>query len=761
MTTRVLRSFASGCTCVLLCAGTAFGQAQAQGTPPQTPGRPEGRTLQTVPVANGTSDRIVTATRITKPIDVDGRFDDEAYQTIVPSGGFIQQDPREGEPASEQTDLWVMFDDQNLYISGKCYDSHPEREISTELRRDSSGIFSNDSVAIVIDTFHDLRNGFKFQTNALGAVQESAVVDEINVDSWNTVWDVRSGRYDWGWGFEMVIPFKSLRYPGAGPQTWGINMRRNIKWKNELTYLMPMPRSFGVNAIYHMGFTATLVGIETPRQSMNLELKPYVVSSLTTDRTARVPFNNDGKADTGFDFKYGLTRGLILDTTFRTDFAQVEEDQQQVNLTRYSLFFPEKRDFFLEGQAIFAFGGNNFGQNANPGEVPVLFFSRQIGLSRSQAVPVVAGARVTGKAGKYQVGAVNIQTDDKPSAGASSTNFTAVRVKRDFLRRSNIGIIATRRDPLAAGAGDNTAYGVDTNLFLFRNVTATLYYARTYSTGASGNGQDSYRGRFEYTGDRYGYVAEHLLIGAQFNPEVGFVRRRDFRRNFGQFRFSPRPKNNKRVRRYNYVGSVDYITDAGITTVQDKELRGQFSTEYQNGDSFLVEYTNNYERLPGNFVINPGTTVPKGGYTYQNVRTRYGLGQQRKVSGSLSAAYGELYRGKKTEAGYSGRIWIVPQFAVEPAVSLNWVRLPYGDFSAPVISSRIIFTPNARTALTSYIQYNGGLRQMTSSVRLRWEYRPGSELFIVYSDGRDTLTGGYPDLLNRSVAFKVTRLLRF
>ena len=710
--------------------------------------------------AQAGSDRVITATRITKPLAIDGRFDDEAYTTVQPWGDFIQQDPREGQPATELTDLWVMFDDTYLYLAGKCYDSHPEREISTELRHDSSQIFQNDSIAVVIDTFHDLRNGFKFQTNALGAIQESTVVDEVNVDSWNTVWEVRSAKYDWGWGFEMAIPFKSLRYPGAGPQTWGINMRRMIKWKNELAYLTAIPRSFGVNGIYHMGSTATLTGIETPGQSMNLEVKPYAVSSLTTDRSARVPFSNDGTGDAGFDFKYGLTRGLTLDATYRTDFAQVEEDQQQVNLTRYSLFFPEKRDFFLEGQAIFAFGGVAFGQGQNPGEVPVMFFSRQIGLSRGQAVPVIAGGRMTGKAGKYQLGVVNIQTDDKPDAGAVSTNFTAVRVKREFLRRSNFGVIATRRAPMNGGR-DNNAYGVDTNLFLYRNVQANLYYARTDSTGAPAAGQDSYRGHFEFAGDRYSYTAEHLLIGPAFNPEVGFVRRRDFRRNFGQFRFSPRPKRNTRVRQYIYTGSIDYVTDAAIATVQEKELRAQFNTQYQNGDSLSFEYTNNYELVPASFVINPGTTVPRGGYNYQNGRAQYSLGQQRKFSGRISAAYGALYNGRKTEAGYGGRLAILPQFAIEPGVALNWVRLPYGDFAAPVVGSRIILTPNARTALTSFIQFNGGSHQMSSSVRLRWEYRPSSELFVVYSDGRNTIARGYPDLLNRSFAVKVTRLLRF
>jgi Domain of unknown function (DUF5916)/Carbohydrate family 9 binding domain-like len=717
-------------------------------------------TRRTVPPQEPKAERTVTAARISGPVKIDGKFDDEVYQRLEPITGLIQQDPREGQPASEDTDFWVMFDDKNIYFAAKCYDTHPEREVATELRRDSNNIFSNDSVAIVIDTFHDSRNGFKFQTNSLGAIQESAVVDEINNDTWNTVWDVHSARYDWGWGFEMSVPFKSLRYPGAGPQTWGINMRRVIKWKNEISYLIPMQRSWGGNALYHMGFTATLLGIETPAQSMNLEVKPYVVSSLTTDHTGTKPFDNKSESNSGFDFKYGLTRGLILDTTYRTDFAQVEEDQQQVNLTRYSLFFPEKRDFFLEGQAIFAFGGTNFGQNANPGDVPVIFFSRRIGLTNGLAVPVNAGARVTGRAGKYQLGIVNIQTGDKAVADAVSTNFSAFRVKRDILRRSNIGMIATFRSPTVAGFQSNAAVGADANLFLYRNVTANLYYVHTDSPNKTSS-QASYRGRFDYIGDRYGFTAEHLLVGPNFNPEIGFVRRSDFRRTFEQARFSPRPKNANRVRRYNFTASMDYLTNAAWTSVVDKQFEAQFSTEYQRGDTWRFTYDHTYELLPARFVINPGTTVPQGGYLYQNLSTTYSLGQQRKVSGSISAGYGSLYNGKKTEAGYNGRIAVIPQFALEPSIALNWVRLPYGDFSAPVITNRAVFTPNARTALTTLIQYNGGSHTLSSSVRLRWEYRPRSELFLVYSDGKNTLASGYQRLLNRSVAFKMTRLLRF
>jgi len=701
----------------------------------------------------------VTAHRIDQPLDVDGRLNEEIYQQIEAATGFVQQEPRENTDASERTDIWVLYDSKTLYFAARCWDSQPEREIATEMRRDSSNIVSNESLAVIFDTFRDLKNGLAFQTNPLGARRDMAVVDTQNSETWNTVWDARTNRSDQGFTVEMAIPFKSLRYPSAGAQVWGINVRRIIKWKNEVDYLAPQPAAYGINGLSHTELAATLVGLETPGQSMNLELKPYVVAALTSDLAAAKPFEDDLDHDIGFDFKYGLTRGLILDATVNTDFAQVEEDQQQVNLTRFSLFFPEKRDFFLESQGNFAFGGVS-STSGNPGDVPVMFFSRQIGLTRGQAIPVIAGARLTGRTGRYQIGALNIQTAEKASAAAFSTNFTTVRVKRDFLRRSTVGVIATRRSPTLAGAGDNVVLGADVNLLLYRNVSAAAYYARSDSPGFK-DGQASYRGRFDYSGDRWGYAAEHLLIGQRFDPQVGFVRRTDYRSSYGLIRFSPRPKNSRRVRKYTYTASIDYITDARVAFVQDKTLEGIFNIEYQNGNNFNVDFVRSYELVRAPFSINPGTIVPAGGYDYDTLRTYYSIGQQKRISGRISAGYGTLYGGRRTEAGYSGRIAFVPQFALEPGVALNWVRLPYGDFSAPVVSTRIVFTPNPRTALTSLLQYNGSSHGLSSSVRLRWEYVAGSELFIVYSDGRNTHSRGYPDMLNRSLAFKVTRLLRF
>jgi hypothetical protein len=744
--------------CLLVFAPPAIRQLSAQVRGPVVP----------PPVAPSTIARddrgqaTIRAVRVDRPIRLDGRLDEEVYQTIPAIDGFIQQEPSEGAPTTENTQVWVLFDDSNVYVSARCFDSNPERDVITELRRDNNNITQNESFTVVFDTFLDRRNGLFFQTTPLGAFRDQAIVDDVLNSNWNTVWDVRTGRFEGGWTAEFSIPFKSLRYPEPGPQVWGVNFRRVVKWKNEYAYLTAMPASYGTGqAIGRMGPAGTMVGLETPSVSKNIELKPYAVASSTTDNTATVPFTNDFKGNGGFDFKYGLTRSLIADVTVRTDFAQVEEDVQQVNLTRFSLFFPEKRDFFLEGQGIFAFGGIGSGNGGSPGDVPVMFFSRQIGLLRGQEVPVLAGARVTGRTGRYSLGALNIETGDKPSAGAEATNFTTLRLKRDILRRSNIGVIATHRSVGINGGGANTLLGADANFFLLTNLTANAFYAQTETPGLN-DGTATYRGTFEYAGDRYGFAVEHLLIGRHFNPEVGYVRRTDFRRSFGEARFTPRPKRRNRVRKYTFLGSMDYVTDASVTAVQNKELRGYFNTEFQNSDQYSVEFTNGYELIPRAFAIAPGVIVPVGGYDSRNVRTTYSLGQQRPISGRIAVGYGTLYEGTRTEASYSGRVAIVPQFALEPSITLNWVDLPYGKFDAQLLNSRFIFTPSPRMILSSLVQYNVSGDTISSSVRLRWEYRPGSELFLVYSDGRNLLDAQTPTgLLNRSFAVKVTRLLRF
>jgi hypothetical protein len=265
--------------------------------------------------------------RAPRALRLDGRLDEDAYARVGPLTDFLQQEPREGQPATEKTEAWILFDDTTLFVAARCWDSQPEREVANELRRDNGNILGNENLTFVIDTFHDRRNGYLFQTNPLGALRDMTVTDDLQNSAWNGIWYVKTGRFAQGWTVEVAIPFKTLRYRGSGPQTWGLNLRRLVKWKNEFSYLSLVPAALGTGGVSRMASAATLIGLETPAESKIVEFKPYAVTAATTARGG-AGYDHDGQANAGFDFKYGLTRSLIVDATARTDFAQVEGDLQ-------------------------------------------------------------------------------------------------------------------------------------------------------------------------------------------------------------------------------------------------------------------------------------------------------------------------------------------------------------------------------------------------------------------------------------------------
>ena len=639
----------------------------------------------------------IRAVRLDASLTIDGRLDEAIYETTAPIDRFEQQVPSEGTAATETTQAWILFDDNNLYFCARMLDSQPARIVANEMRHDSVNIFNGgDSMTLVLDTFNDKRNGVLFQTNPLAAQREQAIADGQYIESWNTVWNAKSARIDGGWSTEMVIPFKSLRFRQNGGQVWGINFRRVIRWKNEYAGVTPMPAAFGGSGLAQMQMAATLEGLNIPTRSHNLELKPYAVASSTTDLAAASPFRNDGTGDVGIDAKYGLSRGLTADLTVNTDFAQIEEDLQQVNLTRFSLLFPEKRDFFLGGQGIFSFGGRSLSGRASGGDsddVPIMFFSRQIGLANGRTVPVLAGARVTGKSGKYDIAALNIETSKSQSVGVDPTNFTAVRVRRDVLRRSNVGVIATARHPGATGGETSMLVGADASFRLSPNNTVLGYYVRTDVAGASSQAA-SYRARFDYAGDRYGLAAEHLMVAPTFAPEVGYTRREDFRRDTGSVRFSPRLKGNRYMRKLTAQSTFTYDTDAAVTQVQNRSVDTGFGIEFHSGDTLAIGYVGEYELLPQKFRIAPRVTVPQGGYNNKTLSASYALANNHPVAGRFTLATAAFYEGTRHDASYSGRVAFRPQFAIEPSVSLSWVRLPYGNFDARLVANRFTYTPS-------------------------------------------------------------------
>lgn len=709
----------------------------------------------------------VRAVRIAQPLRIDGVLDDDVYTTVLPLDSFIQQEPHFGQPASEATQVWILFDRDQLYISARCRDTQANRMVANDMRRDGRNMVQNDNLAVVLDTFYDRRNGYEFLVNAIGGMMDSQVTDESNVNrDWNAVWVSRSRRDDEGWTVEMAIPFRSLRYRASGPQVWGLNIRRTVKWKNEFSYLSLVPRTQGPRGILRFSSAATLVGFDAPSASVNLDIKPYAVSSVRADRSVDPRFRNDLDADAGADLKYGLTKGLTADLTFRTDFAQVEDDDQQVNLTRFSQFFPEKREFFLEGQGIFAFGGVETnaprgGTSITPGvtNTPLLFFSRRIGLSGARPVPIELGGRVTGRAGKYTVGFLEIQTGDDAAVQARATNFGVVRVKRDILRRSYVGLIGTRRSPPAAVSGANEAMGVDASLSFFDNLNVLGYYARTRTPGRTGEA-DSHRARFDYDADLYALKVERLAVGRNFNPEIGFLRRSDFIEHLVQARVSRRPVWWPAARKLSFEAGLNYLTD-GRRALANRQVRSAARTEMQNGDSWSAEYERNLEVLPGPYEIQRGIVIPIGAYAFTTVRTGYTFGPQRKVSGTVNVARGGFYAGDRTDVAYRGRVDVSPRLSLEPGVSVNRVDLPEGRFTAKVLSARSTFAFSPRMFVGALLQYNSTSSTFSTNVRYRWEYHPGSDLFVVYTDGRDTLHRPSAGLLNRSVAVKVTRLVRF
>jgi hypothetical protein len=722
------------------------------------------------------------AVRVTEPPKIDGRLDDRVYEDVPAASGFIQHQPLENVPATEQTEVWVLFDRDNLYVSARCWDSAPEGQwVANEMRRDSLAMVQNEHFVVLLDTFYDRRNAILFTVSPIGGRMDGQITDERTWNGdWNPIWDVRTGRFEKGWTVEMVVPFRSLRYRPGQSQIWGVNFQRNVRWKNETSALTSLSAARGgPGAIFQVHLSATLVDLEVPegRSSANLEIKPYAISRLKTDRTSAPPISNELKGNLGLDAKYGLTENLTADFTYNTDFAQVEADEQQVNLTRFSLFFPEKREFFLENQGLFQFGGAGnlvTSQGAGSGSggssgrgpssggdiPPVLFYSRRIGLQQGIEVPIVAGGRLTGRVGKVSLGVLNIATDEEPVSQARPTNFTVIRVRQDLLRRSSIGAIFTGRSIAQNGVGSNAAYGVDGTFAFFDNLTLNTYWARTRTEGLSRE-DTSYRGQLDYGGDRYGVQLEHIAVGDHFNPEVGFVRRGDMKRSFALFRFSPRPVSIKSVRKFYWIGSLNYIED-GRGHLETRDAYGDFAIEFQNSDRLDVELTKSYEFLEAEFPIASGVTIPIGGHEFLNARVAFLLGQQRTLSGTISVEQGTFYDGHKTTIGFrQGRIEVTPQLSMEPSFSINRVILPYGAFTSNVVGSRVTYTMTPLMFVSALVQYNSGSSAASTNLRLRWEYRPGSELFVVYNDERNTLTRGFPDLKNRAFIVKVNRLLRF
>lgn len=711
----------------------------------------------------------IRAVKFDEDVNIDGILDESIYESVEPISDFVQHLPVSGATASDNTEVWVFYNDQSIYVTAKVYESVPEDEwVANEMRRDVGRLRTNDSFSVMFDTFLDRRNGVAFLVSPIGGFSDFTINNEgmatrpVNFD-WNVVWNSRVGRFDGGWTVEMEIPFRSLRYEPSSEQAWGIQFRRVQIRLNEATYITEIPISAAnigppmVAGMWRISEAATLTDLQVPPRNLNLEIKPYGLGTVTTNRTANPPVNGQFANEAGVDVKFGITNNLTADFTYNTDFAQVEVDERQVNLTRFNLFFPEKREFFLEGAANF-----DFTQPRNL-DVPTMFFSRRIGLEKGQVVPIDVGARLTGKVGDFDIGALNIGTDGSDLSSVESTDFSVLRIKRDVLSRSRIGMIYTDRSKSLVGEGANTLYGVDGTFNFLDDIQISTFAAKSESPGFSGD-DESYMANFNYNGDRYGFRSGYLVVEDNFNPEVGFKRRNNFKQYEGNLRFSPRPASIESVRQLSFEAQTRSYWSATSGALETRRHELIFNTQFENGDQFRATTRDEFEMLTRGFQIAPKVSLLPGTYDFSSHEISYSLGPQRNVSGRLSYRFGDFWSGTNSAIGISGgSIELSPQLSVEPSYSFNEVKLPEGNFRTELGRFRVTYTISPRMYFSGLVQYNSTQNSLSSNLRFRWQWSPGSELFIVYSDDRDTNPFDRPDsfeLRNQGWAIKINKLFQ-
>jgi hypothetical protein len=691
--------------------------------------------------------RIVTAVRVVETITVDGRLDEPAWEEAIPATDFIQKFPNNGAPSTERTEVRFLYDDTNLYVGVICFDSELEKLVIKDLREDFE-LNATDAVQIVIDRLHDKRSAFVFSTNAAGARRDSQVsnADRINQD-WDAVWDAKTSRTEDAWFIEYVIPFKTLRFTNSASQEWGVNISRRILHKNEEVNWAPIPVRYTGTRSDQAG---TLRGLEGIRQGRNLKVKPFVIGSGTQTRTAgQLRGRND--YDGGFDVKYSLTPALTLDTTFRTDFAQVEVDQQQVNLTRFNLFFPEKRDFFLENSGNFSFGAA--GRNANNSNL-VPFFSRRIGLSAAGTpIPIVGGARVSGQAGAFDVGVLAMKTER--AGAAPSNNYLVGRIKRNFLRTSYVGAIVTDRESPVAG-DYNRVYGPDVHLQLYDKVEIDSYLLRS-DTPARPDRNQARSVQATWRDDELNVSAEYSAVQPNFNPEVGLVRRGNMSLYAGDIAWNPQLQRSETIRSLNFSGSLDYYDGAnGLLETRIGEATTGIS--FENNGFVRFTATETFDRLVEPFAIRPSVLLPAGDYDYRRYTARADSGNRMRVSVNGNTSWGHFWNGTSRSLGGGMDIRANYHLNLDLSYSRNDVTLPNGEFTTQLIGARVLYGFTPRLFLNAFLQYNADTKQVSSNIRFNFTHHPLSDIYIVYNDRRDTATG---QPVERAVIVKLTNLFTF
>ncbi len=736
--------------------------------------------------------KTVRAIGTENPLVVDGNLDEPAWREATAASGFLQRDPAEGSPATEKTEFKVVYTPTVLYIGITSFDSDPTAIIASERQRDGS-LGNDDNVSIVLDTFHDHRNSFRFQTNPLGTQADALITDEGNntTSDWDEKWDVASRITATGWTTEFAIPFKSLRVPESeNGMVWGVDISRFIRRKNESTYWTNYRRGFDLSSMSQSGHMTGLEGIQT---GLIVRAKPYVVTgfSHTSDQiksqacrdTKATGPTGTGSAlcdasNAGMEvLKYRITPSLTADVTWRTDFAQTEVDNQEVNLDRFPLFFPEKREFFQEGAGTFEFGI----AQGEAGATTKLFHSRQIGLSpKRQPIPIVGGARVTGHLMGLTLGILNVQTEQFGDEHIPASNYSVFRAKKDVLSRSTLGTFFINRE---TGGGSvlgsnglltddhNRVFGGDANFVFFKYFTVGGVLANSSDPKTRGDDWMT-TGVIKWDSDLLHLETTWLVVDPNFRDDLGFVPRKDRRDIDPTIEFRPRPRNSKWIRQYVFRWRTEYTMNSK-NVLQTRTNHTIFEIHFQNGDTLGWAPHTRFDTFSKPFTNRQGVwEIPAGSYSWWSDSYRYGLNPSRRISGQIlnwTRHIGYYGGGALSEIAFSPRVRFTNRMSATMSYSITKASFPTRmcvdktktscGFTDHVVNSRLNYNFNNQWLTSSTLQYNNADHFWGMNFRLNYIYRPGDNFFLIYNEGRhwDDDLGVSTGPNDRTLQLKFTR----
>lgn len=679
----------------------------------------------------------INALRTYETIEIDGFLNEEDWSRTQIIEDFTQQYPNEGEPLSQRTEVRLLYDRERLYIAFNCFDSQPEKIVANEMRRDGM-LWQNDNVYIMLDTYGDKLQCFFFRINPLGAKSDTAVTDggEILNGSWDCIWDAAGQQHEKGWTVEIAIPFNQLRFKKSSTMEWGVNFGRNIPRTTETSQWIQVPQSQSWPGTFHPVYQGKLTGLEDISSPSYLDIKPYLLGGLAENIDDSSDWQRNNARDIGLDMKYGVTSNLTLDLTLNTDFAQVEADQEQVNLNRFSLYFPERRDFFLEGSGLFSFGADIGGWGPPPLSV---FYSRRIGIEDEREVRILGGGKLTGKIGSFTVGALNMTT--AVSEDTPMTNFSVIRMQQHILSDSSVGFILTNRQSGMGGLYHRNG-GID--LFL-RPHDQWRIRAMTVGSWSPNTDERDYAWYLSnnWRNKHFRFNASYLDIGPDFSSEMGYVYRNDVRAlrvNSGV----NSQINRSIIRDVRLDVSGNYLLDHDNRLIGwEVYIGGDIS--FPTSDGINIDFQRYFDRVDEAFNIED-VEITTGEYEMNQYSMNVYTDSSRPFSIYGGLNYGDYFQGNKLGYYIESQWRATHQLAIDTRFSRNHLYFPEMlNITTTIIGGRINYAFNTRIFSKLFTQWNHTEERASANFLLNYIYRPGSDFYLVYNQTWKTSDGFHTD----------------